>query len=231
MIIKRKDSFNFVCAIGGYSNNKQTLIGTGLFISKDNKYYVLTAEHVIKTSITPTYIVLSDNNLNPCPLPLSQLNKNTTWRTHPIADMAVLEIDSTLNTWITSRAFPFDHCEISMANFGRDVEMTTVGFPCGLGITGTFSPLTFRSFPASEIIQLPRLDNKSIITDVFLLEDPSIGGYSGGPVFDLGYKVDYNMTQTKDKTRLYGIMHGYIGGSNGRQMSFVTPISYLNQLI
>ena len=118
-----------------------------------------------------------------------------------------------------------------MVNLTRDAELTTVGFPLGLGLRNIFAPLTFRSFPASDILKIPRIDMTKYILDFFLLEDPSIGGYSGGPVFDLAYKVDYNMTQTKDKTRLYGIMHGYRGGTAGGSMSCVTPISYLKDLI
>ena len=236
MIIQRKTTFIYVCAIGGYSGNNKALgdqlLGTGTFIAKDGKFYILTAEHVIGSAIKAEYIILCDSNMKPCKVNLSQLNTNYSWKIHPVADMAVMEIDSLANPWISSRAFPYDHCEVSMAGLDRDTEVTTVGFPCGLGAKNIFAPLTFRSFPASEVLQLNRIDKKTILTDVFLLEDPSIGGYSGGPVFDLAYKVDYNMTQTKDKTRLYGIMHGFIGNSvSGGHMSFVTPISYLNQLI
>jgi len=218
-----------------YNNNKalgDRLLGTGTFVTKNGKFYILTAEHVITDAIKAEYIILCDSNMKPCKVDLLNLNTNYSWKVHPVADMAVLEIDNTVNPWISSRAFPYDHCEISMTGLGRDTEVTTVGFPCGLGVNNVFAPLTFRSFPASEVLQLNRLDKKTIITDVFLLENPSIGGYSGGPVFDLAYKVDYNMTQTKDKTRLYGIMHGYIGnGVSGGHMSFVTPISCLSQLI
>ena len=236
MIIERNTTFIYVCAIGGYRNNDKTqgelLIGTGTFIAKDGKFYILTAEHVICDAVKAEYIILCDSNMKPRKIDLIQLNSNCNWKVHPIADMAVLEINSATNTWIKTRSFPYDHCEVSMFGLNRDTEVTTVGFPCGLGVKNIFAPLTFRSFPASEVIQLNRLDRKTIITNVFLLEEPSIGGYSGGPVFDLAYKVDYNVKQTKDKTRLYGIMHGYIGnGVSGGHMSFVTPISYLNQLI
>mgnify|MGYP004650322013 CR=1 FL=1 len=236
MIIQRKTTFIYVCAIGGYiENNKNSgnqLLGTGTFIAKDGRFYILTAEHVINNAIKAEYIILCDSNMTPQKVDLTQLNINYSWKIHSVADMAVMEIDSLANQWILSRAIPYDHCEVSMFGLDRDTEVTTVGFPCGLGIKNVFAPLTFRSFPASEVLQLNRIDKKGIITDVFLLEDPSIGGYSGGPVFDLAYKVDYNMTQTKDKTRLYGIMHGYIGYSvSGGHMSFVTPISYLKQLI
>ena len=235
MILHRDQTFNYVCCICGYNANREELgeapIGTGTFISKDNKYYILTANHVVVSPIKVEFIYLCDNKMNPTKIDIKKLNNRGRWVSHPVADMAIFEIDSMANPWISTRSFPYDHCEISMVNLTRDTELTTVGFPLGLGIQNIFAPLTFRSFPASSILKIQRIDKPQNVLDFFLLEDPSIGGYSGGPVFDLAYKVDYNMTQTKDKTRLYGIMHGYCGGNAGGSMSCVTPISYLKDLI
>lgn len=67
--------------------------------------------------------------------------------------------------------------------------------------------------------------------DFLCLESPSVGGYSGGPIFDLGYQIVGAMTTTKDKTRLYGIMHGTISDNTGGKIAAVTPIIYLKDLI
>ena len=233
MIFKREESFFYVCALCGISkkDNKEILLGTGSFIEKDNKFYILTASHVISSNTPVTHIKLSDVNKKCVSLSLTQLNKNQKWLSHPIADMCVFEIDSSNNDWIKTRSFPYNQCSLNMNGFNRDIELTTVGFPCGLGASSHFSPLTFRSFPSIEVISLMRFD-LPIVSDFFLLEDPSIGGYSGGPVFDLGYKVDGLITQTKEETILYGIMHGFIGnGTTGGEMAAVTPISYLKDLI
>lgn len=235
MVIKRDQSFFYVCAICGYKQDvtekREMILGTGLFVSKDSKYYILTASHVVSSQIPVTHIKLSDINKLTTSINLASLNPSGSWLSHPIADMSVFEIDSSINPWITARSFPYDHCEIQMNSFSRDLELTTVGFPCGFGADIYFTPLTFRSYPSIEIISMLRAD-RQIVSDFFLLEDPSIGGYSGGPVFDLGYKIDGLMMQKRDRTKLYGIMHGFVGnGTTGGEMSAVTPISYLKDII
>lgn len=93
-----------------------------------------------------------------------------------------------------------------------------------------FSPLTYRSHAASAFITLNRFD-KPVPSVFFLLENPSVGGYSGCPVFDLGYVVAGSMTNTKDKTRCYGIMHGTVVDDTGGKLAAVTPAFYLSDLL
>jgi hypothetical protein len=131
---------------------------------------------------------------------------------------------------LDKRCFPFDHIEGKESFLSRDIEITCVGFPNGLGVSGRFSPFTFRSYISSGIITLNRADTKTP-SDFFCLESPSIGGYSGGPVFDLGYQVTGAMTTTKDKTRLLGIMHGTISDNTGGKIAAVTPAKYILEII
>lgn len=112
----------------------------------------------------------------------------------------------------------------------RDCELTSIGFPHGLGTSGMFSPLTYRSYASSGFITLNRFDIGTPCI-FFLLENPSVGGYSGCPVFDLSYMVVGGMTVTKDKTRCYGIMHGTISDETGGKLAAVTPAYYLKDLI
>jgi hypothetical protein len=93
-----------------------------------------------------------------------------------------------------------------------------------------FSPLTYRSYASSSFITLNRADTQTP-SEFFLLENPSVGGYSGCPVFDLGYMIVGAMTTTKDKTRCYGIMHGTISDNTGGKLAAVTPAFYLAQLL
>jgi hypothetical protein len=63
------------------------------------------------------------------------------------------------------------------------------------------------------------------------LENPGVGGYSGGPVFDLGYMVVGVMTTTKEITICHGIMHGTLNDQTGGKIALVTPTYYLNDII
>jgi hypothetical protein len=65
----------------------------------------------------------------------------------------------------------------------------------------------------------------------FCLENPSVGGYSGGPVFDLGYSTNGVLEIKKDKTLCHGIMHGTMGDNTGGKIAMVTPAFYLKDII
>ena len=112
----------------------------------------------------------------------------------------------------------------------RDYELTAIGFPNGLGISGSFSPLTFRSFASSGFVTLNRGDTNTP-SEFFCLENPSVGGYSGCPVLDLGYFNNGAFTITKEKTWCHGIMHGTMIDNTGGKIALVTPAFYLNDLI
>jgi len=77
---------------------------------------------------------------------------------------------------------------------------------------------------------LIRFDTKTP-SDFFTLENPSVGGYSGGPVFDLGYIIVGAMTTNTGPTICHGIMHGTISDTTGGKIAAVTPCSYVKDII
>ena len=231
MILNRDQVFTVVCNIRTPIDTNTEKIGTGIFIVKDNAPYLITAAHVACETNATSYIVYCDSSSTPIHRELVQLNPSINWEYHKTADICCLRIDVLNNIdLLDGRCFPFDHIESDYSKITRDEELTCVGFPNGLGINGKFTPFTFRSFFSSNIISFLRFDTKTPC-DFLCLENPSVGGYSGGPIFDLGYQISGNMTSTKDKTRLYGIMHGTIVDDTGGKIAAITPISYLKDLI
>ena len=231
MILRRDDTFTVVCNIRTPKGPNTENVGTGIFISKDSKAYLVTAEHVARETSVNSYIVYCDSSSNPVTRKLTILNPSLAWIYHSTADICCLEIIVKDNLdLLKGRCFPYDHIEPNNNNVSRDIELTCVGFPNGMGALGKFTPFTFRSYFSSNLIQLLRADTKTA-SNFLCLENPSVGGYSGGPIFDLGYQVVGAMTTTKDKTRLYGLMHGTISDTTGGKIAAVTPISYLADLI
>lgn len=230
MRLLRDQTFIVVCNIRTPDGPDSEIVGTGIFIAKEEKVYLVTAEHVAKDTSINSYIVYCDNLSNPLTRKLIQLNPFLAWKTHSTADIACMEIDCANNVdLIKNRCLPYDHLNFS-DNVSRDNELTCVGFPNGMGALGKFTPFTFRSFFASNTILLRRFDNHNLC-NFFCLENPSVGGYSGGPVFDLGYRIVGSMTTTTGDTRLYGIIHGTITDATGGKIAAVTPIAYLKDLI
>lgn len=233
VIITRDEAFRIVCSILTPRLDGNASIGTGSFMTTTGRdAWLLTASHVASGISRQTTIAVGNESDDCITVPLSLFNANCEWISHPIADIAVMRIDDneTNSSLLRGRCLPFDHFNHERRGVTRDAELTSVGFPNGLGIGGKFSPLTFRSYAASSLVTLNRADTKTP-SDFFCLENPSCGGYSDCPVLDLGYMVVGNMTSTREKTICYGIMHGTISDETGGKLAAVTPSYYLDDLL
>lgn len=229
-MIFQRDALNTVVCNIRIPNGTDEEVGTAIFIEKDKNAFLLTASHVIANINSQTYVVLSDANGTPTRVDLNVLLVGASFANHATADLAKAQINITAanQSYLQNRCFPYAQIETNSITLSKDLELTSIGFPLGLGATGnTFSPLTFRTFVSAPKITLPRFDNKTPC-DFIILELPSIGGYSGGPLFDLGYVISGSMTSTKEHTILHGIVHGTISDPTGGKLAAITPTNYLN---
>ncbi len=204
-----------------------------MFIATNEcKAYLITASHVARDCDTATILVISSASGNSQTIKLTQFNSTLNWRHHPVADISVLPLDHdpAIEAMLSDRFFPADQLNQTSDTPSRDAYLTAVGFPHGLGAIGKFSPFTFRSHASSSLITLSRSDTQTP-SDFFTLENPSIGGYSGGPVFDLGYVIIGALTTNTGPTICHGIMHGTISDNTGGKIAAVTPCSYVASLI
>ena len=233
MRLTRDQTFQVVLNLRTPAGAGRETVGTGVFVVKDEKAaYILTATHVAKSCTNTTQVVISDAASHSQSFPLTHFNSALSWRHHPVADVSVLPVvpHQSMAPHLVGRFLPTAQLEFGKSAPSRDAYLTAVGFPHGLGASGLFSPFTFRSHASSALITLPRFDTKSPC-DFFTLENPSVGGYSGGPVFDLGYIVVGAMTTTTGPTMCVGIMHGTIADDTGGKIAAVTPCSYVADLL
>lgn len=232
MILTRDETFRVVCNIRTPQSNWSYVVGTGVFIHKsDNEVYLVTASHVARSTTKDSSVAMGDS-FNKClEVPISDLS-TFAWVHHPIADLASLKIQITSeNTqFLAWRFLTIEHFNLSKESISRDCELTAVGFPNGLWVSNNFSPLTFRSYASSSFLTLPRADTQTL-SDFFCLENPSIGWYSWGPVFDLWYMIVWAMKTMKDKTICHGFMHGTMSDDTGGKIALVTPSFYLWDII
>lgn len=229
MIFPRDLLHRVVCNIRIPLANGNEEMGTGIFVQKQDGLLLLTAAHVVRNHNTQTAIIICDDSGNATRLPLSLFIGSNQWSHHSIADLAYIRLVETgsNNAYLANRFFPFDHINLQNQPISRDLELTSIGFPLGLGAAGRFSPLSFRTFAASSLITLPRFDTGNP-SDFFILENPGVGGYSGAPIFDLGYLISGLMTQSKEATICYGFIHGTISDATGGKLAAVTPSSYIS---
>ena len=237
MILRRDDAFRAVGELFTPVSTTEGTVGTGMFVSSpagDNRAYVwiVTASHVAKTTNPNTQLIIATADGKAQRLPLGMFGSQSYWRHHPVADVSAFQIHITPanEQFLSGRFFPYDHLNLEHKSVSRDFELTSIGFPQGLGADGSFSPFTFRSYASSGFVTLLRADTKTKC-EFFCLENPSMGGYSGCPVFDLGYSTNGIMTTTKEKTWCHGIMHGTMSDSTGGKIAMVTPAFYLKDII
>lgn len=233
MILTRDDTFRVVFNLRTPISPTQFNVGTGVFVVRNgDEPFLVTATHVARVSTNATQLILSDQTGSATGFQLSDFNGVLAWQHHPIADISVLRVmpDAALAPHLEGRFLGYDHFHLDRTPVSRDFELTSVGFPNGLGAQGMFSPLTYRSYASSAFITMNRADTNTPC-DFFMLENPSMGGYSGCPVFDLGYMVVGSMTNTKERTRCYGIMHGTVSDITGGKLAAVTPSHYLRDLL
>ena len=231
MIMRRDQAFSIVCNIRT-SITTVEMVGTGIFLEKNNVPYLVTAAHVAKDTNENTIIVVGDSNCSCKKISLKALANEIKWITHPVADLAVLQMtpNDIVSSFISGRCLPYDHFNLTKQCISRDTELTVIGFPHGLGIGGAFSPLTFRSFAASSFLTLARADTYTP-SYFFCMENPSVGGYSGGPVFDLAYYKRGLITMAGEKTICHGIIHGTMSDNTGGKLALVTPCFYLADIV
>lgn len=237
MIITRDQAFKAVCEIRTPVDKDNYKVGTGRFVSRlvgndQYKGWIVTASHVAKDTTNLSQIIIATPDDKPECLQLSTFGSILKWAHHPIADISVFPIYFTEENkkFMENRFFPYDHFNLERTPVSRDYELTAIGFPHGLGTDGSFSPFTFRSYASSGFVSLPRADINTL-SDFFCLENPSVGGCSGCPVFDLGYSTNGVMQITKERTWCHGIMHGTMSDVTGGKIALVTPAFYLRDLI
>ena len=210
-----------------------TRSGTGLFISIDNKPYLVTASHVARQMTSSALAVIRGPNDKPVAIVLSDFvapQTNLNWTIHAQADVAVLPITTTNLLVRKTLAKHFLRIDVFVSDHSspdRDLDLTILGFPLNLGVEGNFSPISRTSRAASGLLSLPRADTKTKAT-FFLLQDPSVGGFSGAPVFlKPGTFMKGTSVDVRRSFQYLGLVHGTISDKTGGKFAAVTPAEFI----
>lgn len=213
--------------------------GTGFItIYKDN-YLLVTAAHVVKgldTSAQIHYFDTAAINKNiSLPAKSRRLldffpSKSVAFQNeHVEGDVFIIKLfpkTKVDSTWLQAVALPFQNINPGLESISRDIDITVYGYP--LYDKALFEPITFKTTLSSGILRLPRADTKKL-SYFYLLQDPGMQGFSGGPVF-IGAETG-GMMFGPDRTWLIGIVHGTFGDVSGGKYAAITPSAYIVDLI
>lgn len=210
--------------------------GTALFVSKDTTLFMVTAEHIARKMNSDATVIIRDEGDKPYTLTLQELwnkSESVSWVFHDEADVAILQLhpNSQIIDKLKKHFLSLENLQKEIVAPEREKALSMIGFPLGLGVKDYFSPLSKEVKTSSGLLRLSRSDNKKEAT-FFLLSDPSVGGYSGAPIFEPPG------TYTKGKSlifssgfRCWGLVHGTISDETGGKFAAITPAAFIVQLI
>lgn len=220
--------------------------GTGFFVASElsgleatEQPYLVTAAHVAQFLTGNSSITVRAIGDLPVSFLLKDLlsgDDKLVWQVHGEADVAVLKLKlngSTISL-MKGRFLKLSSISAEETVPQRERPVVVMGFPLALGTTGRFSPLTSEAKPASGLLRYPRFDTKKEAT-FFVLDKPSIGGFSGGPVFltpgpfaSGGAMV---FTELPAQTVVVGLVHGTFSDNTGGKLAAIVPSKFIRDTI
>ena len=210
-------------------------IGTGFLIDLNSRPFLVTAEHVAKRMGPTSSVTFAGDRDERVTIALPSLvgDRPIRWIVHGTADVAVLPLRPApeVERALLPRALPLRYFSRELAAPPRNRPLTTIGFPLGLGAIergpdDKLSPLSRESKPSSGLITLKRFDTKKPSV-FFLLDSPTIGGFSGSPVLITPGAFSEGPGITMSATVLcVGLVHGTIQDQQGG-LAAIVPTAFI----
>jgi hypothetical protein len=209
--------------------------GTGFFVVHSNHLYLVTAKHVANDMrfSERDQVVIGMQNGKSVGFPIVLLRGANTndWIHHEKADVSILPLDpppQLIQSILQKHFLTSSILEAGTNRPPRDVMLTIVGFPLGMGwgqdTEGDFIPLTRKTRASSGFINDGNL---------FLLEDPSVQGYSGAPIFDLAESLHTASVfmPSGRPVACFGVVSSTFSDNTGGKMGAIVPTKFILELI
>lgn len=204
--------------------------GSGFIVAKERDVYLVSAEHVVKNLSGSASIAYRSSNGKMMNLRLKDLGK-ANWFFHPTADVAVrkIELNDSISNLLKGNelgALDYWHIDRVKKAPGRFDDIVVIGFPLGLGVSkDSISPISMNTRTSSDIVVLNRADNQKA-NYFYLLDDPSVSGFSGGPILFISEALLSRDKKTflPGKTFVKGLVHGTLSDPKDRAGRFAAIV-------
>ena len=204
--------------------------GSGLQVARGDERFLVTAEHVVSPMIRDQKVLFRSESGKTSSLDLQTLaaDPDLNWIVNNKSDVAVLKIKG-------HPEFVASTLSISVSLLGtapKERPLRMMGFPFGFGVEQEhFSPISKEVRQASGLLTLSVGEPKKRVT-VFLLDDPSASGFSGGPVFlTPSYLAGGITTSDGREGRCVGIVSGVISDKTGGKFGTAIPASVILETV
>jgi len=214
---------------------RKSTSGTGFFVRKGTQIYLITAEHVAKSLRYDVKVTVHGNGDIPITYDIKDLTgseKEPSWFFHSEADVALLPLNPSDKfigkvTVLESNMLLINENEHDKY---KNRVLTTIGFPLSLGLSGKFSPITKSSKAASNLFKYKRFD-KNIETTFLVLDEPSVQGFSGAPVYALSSVNFGGVGLGVGQFACIGLVHGTLSDNTGGKFAAIVPSYFITQTI
>lgn len=216
---------------GEFLPRLNSITGSAFFISKHGDAYLVTAEHVIAKTTLESTILLVDTLGKTIQVRLGDIipGDRLNWTIHSISDVAVHPIEvSKLLAQADVAFFPVNQIETKLEAPFRTRELIIYGYPLDIALSPNIVPVSKICRTSTDIVIRPRFDQKKKNAPFFFLDDPSIGGFSGGPVYEIPQLTGF-MTYEPEYYKLRGLVHGTIGGAGG--FAAIVPAKHILETV
>lgn len=204
--------------------------GTGFILTSNNGFFLITAKHVadsLHTEIAEIYFRDSSKKAIGYKVkrfiaskPVVQFNEQS--------DFFILRLDpfdSTSTKILKKASLDAKSIANNRESLDRKFEVVVFGYP--IFDFDNFTPITFKSHFSSSLMNIYMKDLPKPCY-CYLLENPSMSGFSGGPVF-IGVKD--RATMQMNATLIIGIVTGTTYDKTGGKFAVITPTFHLLDLI
>lgn len=225
-----------VALVMGASPDGKSAVGTAFFLASEKTLYLITAGHVAETLDPNSQVTVRASGDKPVSFALNDLTGQAgalKWHRSPEADLAILILQprSGIEPHLQGHFAPLSlltHQEIAPP---RDAVLTVLGFPLALGVRESFSPISRETKAASGLLTIPQTGRT---TRYFLTQDPSIGGFSGAPLFDLkvpAWTSPRSLQIRGGGPQIVGVAVGTISDDTGGKLGVIVPAFYVSRIL
>lgn len=215
---------------------QKRMMGSGFVVVSSNICYLITARHVATNMTEDCEVVMRGDKMEPLRFTLSSITGQPAvrWFHHSSADVSIHPLPTITSQGVMAldrRAMPLEFLESQTNLPSRESYVTALGFPLGLGAEGEFIPLSRDSKVSSGMLN-------DVGGTFFLLQDPSVSGYSGGPLIQSGDprviardRTAASIAVVSGGARCWGFVSATFGDETGGKMCRVTPAFYAVELV
>jgi hypothetical protein len=225
-----------VALVVGVSPDGKSTVGTAFFLASEKTLYLITAGHVAETLNPNSQVTVRATGDKPRSFGLGELTGQAgavKWHRSPEADLAILILQPppAIEPHLQGHFAPLSLLAYQEIAPPRDAVLTVLGFPLALGVRESFSPISRETKPASGLLTIPQMGRT---TRYFLTQDPSIGGFSGAPIFDLkvpAWTSSRSLQIRGGSPEIVGVAVATISDDTGGKLGVIVPAFYIARIL